>query len=1226
MAEKRVFSPDQTSAIETRDRTLLVSAAAGSGKTTTLTERIIRSLLDEKNPESLQNMLIVTFTNASVGDLVKKIKEALEAAVSEHPENKRLENELYLLPSAKIRTIDAFCNEILRSNTDKCGVPPNYRIAESAEIRILSASLLDAMITAAHEGGLEGLGISADDFEQLTEALTDTKSQAALREVFLSLYDKSKNAVEGVGIFYSLADKYLAEDGFAVESTEYGKDLMTLTKDTLQYLSGMMSSLATKLIGGTPHEVKDASVYTAISMSLSRIRTASYNEAREDILAFTFPGMPSSSADDKTEAMLKYRTTATALKGVFSDLGDKFYVYTEDMWHTLYERLHKTLTTLARFLELYDKAYVSEKIRREMLEYSDIEKFAYDCLYEKDGSLTEIAKSYRSSLTSIYIDEYQDVNELQDAIFAALSNGKNRFMVGDIKQSIYVFRSAKPEIFASMKDSFKRLAESTSDDDGAAIFMSENYRCDRGVIDFVNGVFDRMFTAVKDSIGYVDEDRLAFAKKYKSGIEPPYTPAEIFVIDRPESGAEEKSGSPKFIAKKIRELIDSGTLGDGSPVRASDIAIVLRKRDGIAAIADAIEAEGIKADRGIDQSFFMNSYVRLVLCLLNAIDNPSKDIYLAGLMCSPIFAFTADEMLRYKEGKRDATLYRAILDYAGENADEKLQGFLKKLSHWRTLSESLTVYDLISRLYRECGLLTLAAKGESRDNLIVLYNYARKYESSSYKGLYNFITYVNNIVELGESIQEKSDTGADDSVKITTVHSSKGLEYPIVFFAEAHRLLQNRDTKNTVAYSEGYGMAYYLRTDETTVLAENPAKHIIQEKMREKYFEEELRVLYVALTRARERLYIVGDLPRATTFENYVEKARMKGKLLTSYSVRQFGSFLEMMLAVTEENPIHFIKNEDTVADIENAAAETSLGVKDVEVDSAADVTPEKETGEIENGAEEASPDMAEGETAPESIERNEELYLILKERFDFVYPDKYKTDFPEKLSVSRLYPTVLDGADEGDDLHEPKAGEVVRRRRVPEFISGTKEDESAERGIATHMILQFCDLENLYKNGGACEIKRLIDADFLSKKRAALVREEEIELFRKSKLFESMRCAKKLYRELRFNTRLDASLFTENDERTAALQGEEILVQGVIDCIIIDDSGDIHLVDYKTDRLSKKELESRELATWKMNEKHSLQLTYYALAIEKIFGKRPRTVSVYSMPLGDTLPIKTKL
>ena len=400
---------------------------------------------------------------------------------------------------------------------------------------------------------------------------------------------------------------------------------------------------------------------------------------------------------------------------------------------------------------------------------------------------------------------------------------------------------------------------------------------------------------------------------------------------------------------------------------------------------------------------------------------------------------------------------------------------------------------------------------------------------------------------------------------------------------------------STVAYSEGYGMAYYLRTEETTVLAENPVKHIIQEKIKEKFYEEELRVLYVALTRARERLYVVGDLPRGATFDSFIEKAKMKGEHLTAYTVRQFGSFLEMIVAVTENNPIHFIENSESVTDVDALQA------------------PE----ESDDGVIQASEDLT---------ERNEELYQILKDRFEFKYPNKHKTEFPEKLSVSRLYPTVLDGLDESAEIHEPQDGEVVRRRRVPEFISGTESDESAERGIATHMILQFCDLENLKTNGGACEIKRLIDADFLSKKRAALVREEEIELFRGSSLFEAMRSAKKLYRELRFNTKLDASLFTKNNERATALSDVEILVQGVIDCIIIDENDNIHLVDYKTDRLTKTELESRALATWKMNEKHSLQLTYYALAIEKMFGKRPKTVSVYSMPLGDTLPIKTKM
>ncbi len=1192
MAEKRVFSKDQTAAIETRDRTLLVSAAAGSGKTTTLTERIIRSLLDEQNPESLQNMLIVTFTNASVADLVRKIGEAVEVAVREHPENRRLERELYLLPNARIRTIDAFCNEILRANTDKIGVPPNYRIAESAEIKILSESLLDTLISAAYDGALAEHGITPLQFEALCDSLTDTKSTHALGEIFAFLYEKSKNAIDGVGIFEELANIYLQKDGASVEETVYGADLLDLTRECIKYLTGITSSITSRLVRGIDSEVRDAGVYTVIKKSLEAIPTDTYSNAREAILSFTFPGMPPCTQDEKTEALIKCRNLFTSVKAIFSDLRDRFYQYDEEMWSALFRGLHESLMTLSRFLAIFDKAYMAEKLRRAMLEYSDIEKLAYDCLYNPDGTLTEVAMAYRSSLTSVYIDEYQDVNELQDAIFAALSNGKNRFMVGDIKQSIYVFRSAKPEIFASMKDSFMRLDSPFDSSAGATIFMSENYRCDRGIIDFVNGVFDRMFYAVKNSIGYVKEDRLTFAKKYK-GEEPEYFRTEINIVERPDKEDEEKSASPRFVAAKIKELIREGCLADGSPISPADIAIVLRKRDGIPAFADALEELGIKADRGVDKSFFMNAEIRLVLCLLNAIDNPSKDIYLAGVMCSPIFNFTADEMLKYRYKSGERTLYRSLLKYVDEHPEEnKLSAFLSRLSHYRTLSEGMHVYDLIRRLYRECGLLALAAVSGSRDNLMMLYNYARKYESSSYKGLYNFITYVNNIVDMGESIDEKSDTGSSDSVKITTVHSSKGLEYPIVFFAEASRPFSNRDIRGRVAYSEGYGMAYYMRTDDGLALAENPAKHIIHEKMKEKFFEEELRVLYVALTRAKERLYVVADLPIGTEFDEYIERARIKSESLSAYSVRHFSSYLEMMLASGAEADIKYVPYA-----IENDMPK-----------------------------EESAAPQSESSRTQADASRNDRLYELLTERFSYTYPDKFKTDFPEKLSVSRLYPTVLDGADEGESVGVAAEGEVVRRRTLPDFISGTEADESAERGIATHMVLQFCDLENLMKHGGEYEVERLAKKEFLSEKNVRLIRMPEIDLFVKSELFVEMYNAKKLYRELRFNSRLDSTLFTEDKERAAALDGTTVLVQGVIDCIIEDSDGELHLVDYKTDRMTREEFKSHALAEKKMNDKHALQLTYYSLAIEKMFGKRPKTVRVYSLPLGRCLDIKTKI
>lgn len=1181
------FSPDQTAAIETRDRTLLVSAAAGSGKTTTLTERIIRSLLDGENPESLQNMLIVTFTNASVDDLVRKIGEALRAAVRAHPEDKRLERELYMLPNARIRTIDAFCGEILRANADKVGVPPNYRIAEDAEITLLSSALLDTLIGAAFEGALEERGVSAEGFEELAGALTDTRATGALAEVFLKLYEKCKNTVEGVGTFYNLANIYLHSGEFKVEETVYGADLMRTAREALEFCTGTLRLLEEDFRCGTEREVRDGDTYGAAAMLLSRIHTGCYEELRAALEGFSFPESARCPADERTERMAVAREIYADVKGRIKDLRERLFLYDTDMWRTLYDRLHATLTTLAAFLSVFDEVYTREKLRRAMLEYSDIERYAYSCLYDGCGAPTDVARAYGKALSSIYIDEYQDVNELQDAIFAAMSNGKNRFMVGDIKQSIYVFRSAKPEIFAGMKSTFKRLGEDGSED-GATIFMSENYRCDRGIIDFVNGVFDRMFGAVADSIGYVPEDRLTFAKKYADGAEPPYATPEIYLLERPDREAEERTASPAFVAKKIKELLSRGRLADGSPVTPSDIAIILRKRDGIAAFADALEAEGIKSDRGTDRDFFMNAEVRLALCLLNSIDNPSKDVYLAGLMCSPLFGFTADDMYRYRKGRRERTLYRSITKYsAAHPEDERLSAFLSRLAHYRALSEGMNVYTLIARLYDETGLLSLASAHGGEGNLLALYNYARAYEQTSYKGLYSFINYVNGIVKIGGSIEEKGDTGAADAVKITTAHSSKGLEYPIVFFAEAARALTNRDLRERIAYSEGYGMAYYLRAEDGQTLVENPIKHIIQERIKEKFYDEELRVLYVALTRARERLFVVGDLPAGASFDSYSAKAEVKARTLSGYSVRQLGSYLEMILAANTGAPVTLV---------ECRGVEVQVGTGGVQADA-----------------------------APERAERDEALYREILERFRYEYPEEHKTRFPEKLSVSRLYPTVLDGADEGV-THLPDADEEEEeapRTRLPSFISGEREGVSAERGIATHLVLQFCDLENLAKCGGACEISRLTELRFLSPERAALVRRGEIDLFAASELFARMRKAKRLWRELRFNVRLDASLFTEDEARRAALDGEKILVQGVIDCIIEDAGGELHLVDYKTDRLTREELADEVLAARKLSDKHRGQLTYYALAVEKMFGKRPATVSVYSLPLGKCVDIE---
>ena len=1180
----KIFSESQLSAINTRDRSLLVSAAAGSGKTTTLTERIIRSLFDEEHPESIRNMLIVTFTNASVDDLRDKISAALTDAISKNPNDKRLSDELYMLPSAKIMTIDAFCAEIVRANSDKVGISPSYRIAESAEIEILTSSIMEFLINNAFSGRMDKI-CTPKEIELLSDCLTDSKRTKNLCEVLRMLYERSKSSVMGVGIFSLLAQRYKQGADLPAEDSFFGKELMRRAGEALLHYESVTKVLFEKALSEGEECKADADAYSQYAQELARAaRLTKYTDMRSALCTLTPPKLKPVKANDKTEAMTLLRSEYAAVKDGVKDVYTCYFSYSEEQWKTLLNELGSVVSSLARFLEKFDTVYTEDKRKRGICEHSDVERYAYSCLYNPDFTTTDVADAYKSRFSSVYIDEYQDVNELQDAIFRAVARDDNRFMVGDIKQSIYSFRSARPDIFKNMKTLFAPLADAKKGQ-ASTIFLSQNFRCDRGVVNFVNSVFDTMFSVVGESIGYTNADALVFSKLYPDGNEPEYTPAEIFILDRPtpDENSDEtdiKSFGPAFCAKKIRELLEGGTLSDGRKISPSDIAIVLRKKSGAQDFWAALDALGIKAEMKDKDGFFTSPEILIALSLLNSIDNPRRDIYLAALMCSPLYAFTPDELLRYRTGSRADCLYTLLKNYIDANpCDEKLAEFLSALSKYRELAEGMEVHELIYRLFCETGLFALAAANGERERLLLFYNYSRKFEAGSFKGLYSFIKYINAVVEKNAGFDEGGTEGDADAVKIVTVHSSKGLEYPIVFFAEASRELINLDARSRVLYEEEFGISFCLRAPGGLALVENPINSLMRDRMKERFFEEELRVLYVALTRAREKLFIIGDIDRGKSKEDYLNKTEMRRATLTPFGARRIPSFLDIIMTAKTDAHVHFLNPADELSE--------DLPTKKVQA-----------------------------EKMPEKSEEN--VYRLLMERFAYEYPKREMAQMPAKLSVSRLYPDVLDGANDNAEL---LIGRERRRAALPEFYTGKPKDESARDGIATHMVLQFCDFNLLLENADK-EIDRLLSLGFISKKTRERVRVNEIRLFAKSALIKEILEAKRVWRELRFNTTLPAELFTEDEKRRRALMGEELFVQGVIDCLYEDQEGNIHLVDYKTDRLTKEELESDELAAVTLTKKHSLQLGYYAKAVEKMLGKTPKTVSVYSLPLGKTVSV----
>ena len=1211
------WTPEQQKAIDTRDRTLLVSAAAGSGKTATLTERIIKSILDEENPIDIERMLIATYTNAAVDELRDRIGKAIKKAALENPENTRLEEQLLKLKDAKILTITAFCNSILRSCAESIGLTPNYRIAEPAEAKILSSSVLEALINAAYEGDISDV-CTAEEFIEVADCISNVKHAEGLSNVIAQIFEKLTYTERGIDTLGDLIEEYNPERFVTVEKTFIGSYIIKELKEAF----GAYKSAYENLLRTATEErldVKNLPVAESDFALIQKILSETEYDAIFRTLCSTKPDGLSKGKEEATEFYLGLKFLHTHFNEDFKKFSNELFFYSTAEWQDLYTKLYKLLKILYKFLKKYNDVFLEEKRSRGVCEFSDVERYAYEALYNPDGSVTDLARELSDKFDAIYVDEYQDVNALQGKVFAAISKPYNRFMVGDIKQSIYGFRSSRPEIFLDMKNSFP-LIGSEGDYPAASIFMSNNFRCDSMVVDFVNGVFDTLFGLFGDKIGYVPDDKLKFSKIYEKGTTPRGIVPEIHILEKPRSTKTGDSEDPAdeiineeknknrleaaHIANKISTLLESSTLASGKRVEPRDVAVLMHsvKTELAEELTNALNKHGIPSSITETGDLFVCEEVLLALSFLYSVDNPRKDIYLCALMLSPLFEFTPDELLKIRKFSDKESLWEALADFTRANPSY-MRGvrFIAEILKYRKASETERADTLLSMIYRESGLMALASKNGSRDNLVLLHSYARKYESTGFKGLYSFISYINEVIERGEKFPAAESVSEENAVRIMTIHKSKGLEFPVTFLAGASAARRSRESK--ICFHESFGIALRTKDDTGLAVIDNPVFHAISRYAKSVEFDEELRVLYVALTRAREQLYVYGASPKADA-EDYLDSINRFRDVLNPYFASKAKSYLDMIM-LSKTCGMHFIDSPLSEGEADTDTVEKS--VTETAIDS------------------------------PSTVSREE--YVA---RFSFEYEKAHLEKLPKKISVSRLSPAILDVDESSVGLDEISLVESFLRTDVseddtpsisdatpeapipflPDFISGKSENESRERGIATHKILQFCDFDKLAENPEA-ELARLAEGEFISKEDVKLVRINELRAFVKSSLFEEIKLARALHRELRFNVFLNASGFTRDEDKKTLLSGEKILVQGVIDCLIEREDGSLHLIDYKTDRLTREELASPELAEQRLRNAHTLQLSYYKEAIAQLFGKSPSKVGVYSLHLGKEVVLK---
>lgn len=1186
---KMEWTVSQKNAIDSRGRTLLVSAAAGSGKTAVLTSRIISRITDAGSPADISRMLAVTFTKAAAAELRRRISDALDAALVNDPYNDRLAKQKIRLSSANISTIDSFCNDIVKRYGSEIGLPAKLKIMDSAESDVLYSSVMDEVIEESYASDDDGR------FSALADNLTEIED-TDFSGIFIQLYKNLICFPDGIELINP--SRYTAQNDFS--SSLYGRIICDYIKRMADHYVPVFEEALDYVNDDGPYQDKYGTAFSLLLNLMKTLQSASregYSSIRTALCDFD-KGKIKSSRITKTKETEFFSKTRISLTDLLDELKEQYFSNSEEDSIMLNAESERLCSAVYDVLKRFENRCRAEKLRQGKADFSDMEIYTYRILYDENGELTDTARSVAASYDEIYIDEYQDVNELQDAIFTAISNRDNRFMVGDVKQSIYGFRGASPSVFASYRDRFPAYDENSSDTE-STIFLSDNFRCDKSIIDFSNLVFDMLFKFGSGKIPYSDVERLVCSKQDDGHNK---AKVEIDIIEKqkkdsnksnPGNENEEDSGADgsesegtateaEFVVKRIEELIR------GEGYKPEDIVILLRSPNSKAEVyAEALKKLNIPYYDVSRKSFFENAEILLMLSLLNCIDNPSGDIYLAGTLRSPIFGFTLDELVNIRRYVRDCSLFDALKKYTEENSFEKGEYFLGKLEDYRKYASSQSVDRLIWYIYRDTGLLSLVYDNKDehesarRENLMLLYDFARRYESGSFKGLYSFISYINGIISNKFDFSPPAGNNNTNSVRIMSIHQSKGLEFPVCFVSGVGNRFNTGDKTKTICFSRELGLTSKVKsknglTDYTPLCrkAADLSKH-------DEDIDEESRVLYVALTRARERLIITGTLDKA---DEKLDRYEMESRHTDRYLICRADNFLKWILYAVKMNPNQDCCEINVIRQPSAPAEESEICKDSIEV------------------------------TADEALTED-----IIK-RFGYVYPYRHLTGIPAKLSVSKLSPTVLDEDDDSDTLEKPSCSFT----ESPSFISGEPMTASgAKKGTATHLFMQFCDYALAARNGVEAEIGRLVDEKFIDRATASLINVYQLKKFFSGDFFRELSSCRRMWRETRFNIRLDAPSFTKDDNLRKALEGETLLVQGVIDCFFITDDDRLVLVDYKTDYIPPEIMPDRAAAEKMLIDRHARQLSYYREACSRIMCRKVDEVLIYSFALGDTVEVR---
>lgn len=1211
------WTPAQRDAILSRGETLLVSAAAGSGKTAVLTERILSRVLDDDDALDLASVLVVTFTKAAAAELRARIRTALEGALAKQPGNRRLHTQLLSVGRAKICTIDSFCLDLIRSHFDDLGLSPRLSVADEAAAKLLAKNVMDTLIEDCFEGE-DGAPV-IENFGAFCDLFASSRNASALAEVFLSVRETLNGYTEGVDWLLGQRERLVraAEDDFL--ASDAGRNLLSELRAFTAAWSARYETVCDYL-STDPVYIKnygDCFFYERSwlsSLGTLLEQTPSYDAVRAHFQSFAAPGLKSGiRGDKKTEEIVRAKAQHDTFGERRNGYLTRFFTVSSEELSTLLLGQAEVIDKLHTFLTMYEDRLAREKNRRGQLDFGDMGRLALQLLWDRETDMpSDTARAEAMKYTEIYIDEYQDVSPVQDRIFRAIARGDNRFMVGDAKQSIYGFRGASPALFLGYRAAFADDASL-----GRTIFLSDNFRCDEQVIDFSNLVFSVLFGCGASTLPYTEDDALRYAKKTEGDTPQAQVTLAVLSSDKEEAEDGEDDGADEdaadayteadYIADQISALLRDGYRRDGCRIRPRDIAVLMRSTKSSAAqVERALETRGIPSFNNVSRAFFENAEVLLMYCLLAVIDNPLKDVCLAGVLRSPLYRVTLDELIYLRRTYPDGSLYDALCAFTAETGFAKGAYFLERLAYYRHISEGMPVDRFLWMLYGDTGILSLVYEKEKhelfsealdsaqmRANLMMFYEYARSFERGGYQGLYQFVAFISSVIEEKAQMPPVLLSGEDaDAVRIMTVHQSKGLEFPVCFVCGCGKRFNAADQRAPVLMDADGGIATYLGEESGFAKINHPMRECVKDEIAHKQKEEEMRVLYVALTRAREQLYICG----------------------THKSPRDYAdSFLFQTVSDVMADDI--LSQNTTLAWMLTAyAAHKHCANLPVSL-----VFPT-------SGETAANTDAPVSENAPadDAVTYRAAKQKII-ETFSFVYPDAHLTNLPAKLSVSELL--RQQSREISADAAADAEGTAIREKEYakPHFLQQEEDGRAtaAERGTATHQFMQFCDfaaLSDTARTPGAridAEMARLRDGHFLTEETVSRIDRAALIRFLGSRLFRRLAYAKSVRREMRFNLFVAAS-------ELPSYQGADVkvLVQGIIDCCYIDAEDRLVLIDYKTDHFPRAVCENRGEVERILTDRYGGQLSYYRAAAEQLYCRPVSDVRIYSFAIGDDFSV----